>query len=388
MSGLSLPRSSTRLGITKIQAAIIAIVVVISVIAVAVYVTSPTPIPTPTPTPTPTPIPTPTTTALPSVIRVGTSALGTVGYKTAVFLADVWTRATGIPFIVYPYSRGEVGIKDFCQGGNEIVYISDTQFHDLYNFVGAFEDFRPSVKKMPVLTVAVYTLDVFFLIPATLKEQYHSWSDLNGKPVFLAPAGWAVHIQARWLLEALNISVNHVEISTGTVAEAVKAGTVVAFVGYTSSGGLALPPWLSDNELRVDLAVLNPSPEELEKLKAKGFNYIEFDASKVFTRNRGMGKIIAFPLYFFWGAAVDLPEDLVYKMIVTLEKEAPTLTSVTPEFAQLAKNFTGFQVEAVRATFSKLGIPIHPGLAKYLKEKGVWDPSWKVAQSLIPIRDK
>jgi TRAP-type uncharacterized transport system substrate-binding protein len=371
-------RIVTRSGIAKVYAVIIALIVIIAVAGITLYITS---VPPAKPTPTPT---SPTPPAV-SFIRVGTSALGTTGYKVAVFLADVWTRATGIPFTVYPYSRGEVGIKDLCQGGNEIMYISDTQFHDLYNFVGAFKDFRPSVKKMPVLTVAVYTLEVFFLIPATLKEQYHSWSDLKGKSVFLAPAGWAVHIQARWLLEALNISVNHVEISTGAVAEAVKAGTIVAFIGYTSSGGLALPPWLSDNELRVDLAVLNPSPEELEKLKAKGFNYIKFNASKVFVRNSGMGEIIAFPLYYFWGAAIDLPEDLVYKMIVALEKEASALASVTPEFTQLAKNFTGFQVEAVRATFTKLGIPIHPGLAKYLKEKGVWDPSWKIAQSLIPV---
>jgi TRAP transporter TAXI family solute receptor len=340
--------------------------------------------PTPSLTSAPSSTPTSTSTTF-TVIRIGTSALGTVGYKIAVFYADVWSRATGIPFEVYPYSRGEVGIKDLCQGGNEIVYISDTQFHDLYNFVGAFKGFRPYVKKMPVLTMAMYTLDVFFLIPASAKDQYHSWSDLRGKPVFLTPAGWAVHIQAQQLLEALNISVNHIEISTSNVAEALKAGTIVAFAGYTSSGGISLAPWISDNELRVDLAVLNPSPEELEKLKAKGFNYIKFNASRVFARNSGMGEIIAFPLYYFWGAAIDLPEDLVYKMLIAIEKNATTLASVAPEFTQLAKNFAGFQAEAVKATYTKLGIPIHPGLAKYLKEKGLWDPSWKVAQSLVPI---
>jgi hypothetical protein len=24
-------------------------------------------------------------------------------------------------------------------------------------------------------------------------------------------------------------------------------------------------------------------------------------------------------------------------------------------------------------------VPVHPGLAKYLKEKGLWDPAWKIA---------
>jgi hypothetical protein len=33
-----------------------------------------------------------------------------------------------------------------------------------------------------------------------------------------------------------------------------------------------------------------------------------------------------------------------------------------------------------------MGIPVHPGLAKFLKEKGVWDPQWDkyIARSLKP----
>ena len=33
-----------------------------------------------------------------------------------------------------------------------------------------------------------------------------------------------------------------------------------------------------------------------------------------------------------------------------------------------------FQKKALDATWELC--PIHPGLAKYLREKGVWDPKW------------
>jgi hypothetical protein len=33
---------------------------------------------------------------------------------------------------------------------------------------------------------------------------------------------------------------------------------------------------------------------------------------------------------------------------------------------------------------------VHPGLAKYLKEKGAWDPKWDkyIAKDLIPVKTK
>jgi hypothetical protein len=45
----------------------------------------------------------------------------------------------------------------------------------------------------------------------------------------------------------------------------------------------------------------------------------------------------------------------------------------------------GFQVEGVKSSIA-YGIPVHPGLAKYLKEKGLWNPEWDkyIAKEMIP----
>ena len=49
-------------------------------------------------------------------------------------------------------------------------------------------------------------------------------------------------------------------------------------------------------------------------------------------------------------------------------------------FSQIAKDMPGFQRRGVTAAANL--VPIHPGLAKYMREKGVWDAKWdsKVAK--------
>ena len=43
-------------------------------------------------------------------------------------------------------------------------------------------------------------------------------------------------------------------------------------------------------------------------------------------------------------------------------------------FAQVAADMPGMQRRGVEAAANL--VPIHPGLAKWMKEKGVWDAKW------------
>jgi uncharacterized protein len=47
---------------------------------------------------------------------------------------------------------------------------------------------------------------------------------------------------------------------------------------------------------------------------------------------------------------------------------------IRASFTQIGQDMAGFQKRAVEATFEY--VPIHPGLAKYMREKGVWDKKW------------
>jgi len=63
-------------------------------------------------------------------------------------------------------------------------------------------------------------------------------------------------------------------------------------------------------------------------------------------------------------------------MLKVLEESAGALAKLEAGYGPLAKDFAGFQVLGIRSIPE---VPVHPGLARYLKEKGLWDPAWKIA---------
>jgi TRAP-type uncharacterized transport system substrate-binding protein len=61
-------------------------------------------------------------------------------------------------------------------------------------------------------------------------------------------------------------------------------------------------------------------------------------------------------------------------MLKIIEAHAAELAKADPTFSQIAKDMPGFQKRGVQSSVDL--VPIHPGLAKYMKEKGVWDAKW------------
>ncbi len=61
-------------------------------------------------------------------------------------------------------------------------------------------------------------------------------------------------------------------------------------------------------------------------------------------------------------------------MLTVVEKNAAELARMSPDFAQIQKDMSGMQRRGVEASIDVA--PVHPGLARYMREKGVWDPKW------------
>jgi TRAP-type uncharacterized transport system substrate-binding protein len=70
----------------------------------------------------------------------------------------------------------------------------------------------------------------------------------------------------------------------------------------------------------------------------------------------------------------------MYRILTVIEKHAAALAKQDGSFAQIARDMPGMQVRGVKAAADL--VPIHPGLARYMREKGVWDAAWdsKVAK--------
>jgi TRAP-type uncharacterized transport system substrate-binding protein len=157
-----------------------------------------------------------------------------------------------------------------------------------------------------------------------------------------------------------------------TVGSHLQSGSIDGTIVYTSAESTPVP-WLAEASLAVDWATLNPSADEVATLKRKGFPITELKSS-VFKRDTHTDKTVLTAIYFGFNMGIDIPEAEVYKMLTIVEKHAGELAKADESFVQVAKDMTGMQRRGIEASAGQ--VPIHPGLAKYMREKGAWDAKW------------
>jgi TRAP-type uncharacterized transport system substrate-binding protein len=63
-------------------------------------------------------------------------------------------------------------------------------------------------------------------------------------------------------------------------------------------------------------------------------------------------------------------------MVKAFYDKRDELVKLDAGFTPMAKDFIGMQVQGINAN---PGIPVHAGLAKFLKEHKAWNDKWKVA---------
>jgi uncharacterized protein len=311
-------------------------------------------------------------------IRWATSSTGSYGYKVAAQMVKVLEDALGGQYTVTvnPYPSTTAAMKATMDGEAEIGYTADVGMADVYNSDGAFKDYKPAKSKM-VHTWYAYPMESFMAVYAPKADQYKSWGDFSGKPVFFTPAGFMNWLNFRRVYKALGYDFKHVQIGEPAQGDALQAGTIVGAVCYTTAGK-SLPSYWRETELRLDIKVINPSPEEVKKLTAKNLAPTEIDASQVFSKDVGVKTILGVPLQFAYNTRADMPEEVVYKMLAKFYAERESLAKADPGFEPMARDFIGMQVKGIN---SEPDAPVHAGLAKFLKEQKAWDDKWKIADS-------
>jgi TRAP-type uncharacterized transport system substrate-binding protein len=311
------------------------------------------------------------------MLRWGTADPVSYYYKASAFIADFLRR--GMPdydLTIYPYVSTTANIKSFLVGELEAVYVAEPGFRDLYSFKKAYKGFESNVKKMPVQGIWLYTMETHILTLPENKDKYRTWDDLDGKKIFMTTAGYMNHINMfRAMKDICGLNITHVEVDASKVADALRAGTIDATAAYTTAL-VSLASWIKMLDVATPLQGVNPTPEQNKKLTAAGFTPAKIDIKKAYTRDLGVDVLYGVPFYFGQGLGLDFPEEAAYKMLNVLEESAGALAKLEAGFGPLAKDFAGFQALGIRSIPE---VPVHPGLAKYLKEKGLWDPSWKIA---------
>jgi uncharacterized protein len=303
----------------------------------------------------------------------GTSAVGSAGHKALVVLAELLNREMPkYRLTVQPTPGAIVSVKGYATGQFEGYYGSDIGFYEMANDIKRFKGFKSSIKRQPLQSLWVFTTDMGMAVHARDKGKYKSWQDLKGKALFTGMPPWDTRAQLERTFDTLGIKYNYRQVDLSAAGSLLQSGGIDGF-GLYSNGEASVPPWIAEASLTTDWAVVNPSATEIAALKKAGFAVIELKP-EVFKRDVHADKVVLVPFYYGFHVGLEVPEADMYQMLKVIEKNVAELAKADPSYAQIAKDMPGFQRRGVLSSIDL--VPVHPGLAKYMREKGVWDTKW------------
>ena len=309
-------------------------------------------------------------------LRWATSSVDSYGYKVAASMTKMVEEALGGEYTVtvQPYPQTTSATKAAMEDGAEIGYTADIGMTQLYEGVGGFKDYNAPKGKL-VHTWYAYPMESFMATSAKDASKFKCLKDFSGKPVFFTTAGFMNWLNMQRSFKALGYDFKHVQIDVKSNADALQSGTTIVGSTTYTTAGRSLAPYWKETDIRMDLKIVNPCPDEVAKLKAAGLAVVDVDPSIAFSKDVGQKTAQGVPILFGYNARLDLPEEVVYTMVKTFHDKIGELVKLDPGFTPLSKDFVGMQVQGINANPT---IPVHPGLAKFLKEKKAWNDKWKV----------
>lgn len=313
--------------------------------------------------------------AAPKDIKWGTGPVGSSGYQALVQLASVLNKAMPeFRITVLPTPGAVATVKGYATGEFDGDYASDVALKELKGNTGRFEGFKDHVKYQPEQSLWCYTLDVGLGIKASDRDTIKKWTDLSGKPVYTGPLPFDVRKYLENAMAAVGVHHIYKQVDLSTVGSQLDSGSIKAMVIY-AAGGQTPPPWLTQASLAVDWAALNPTPDTLATLKQKGFAVEEVDPGPFHMKQAYVKKVTLLPFYWGFDLGQNISTDEMYKMLTVIEQHADELAKLDTSFRQIGGGkMAEFQKRALESTWNLA--PIHPGLEKFLKAKGMWDNKW------------
>ncbi|TAK49520.1 MAG: TAXI family TRAP transporter solute-binding subunit [Betaproteobacteria bacterium] len=310
-------------------------------------------------------------------LRWATSAVGSYGYQIAASMTKIVEEALGGEYTVtvQPYTSPTVAMKAVMDGNGEIAYTADIGMTQFSQRIGGFKDYKA---KMPELAHSWYSypMESMMAVAAKDADKYKCWKDFSGKPVFYTNAGFMNWLNWQRIYKALGYEFKHVQIDLKSNADALQSGAIAASATYTTAGRSLASYW-KETDIRMDVRVVNPCPDEVAKIKAAGLAVVDVDPKNAFSKPVGPAVLQGVPILFGYNMGTNIPEDVVYKMLSAFYKNKDSLAKSEPGFTPMARDFVGMQVAGISANPD---IPVHPGLAKFLREHKAWNDKWKVAK--------
>ena len=116
----------------------------------------------------------------PKDIRWGTGPVGSVGHKALVVLADLLNKEMpDYRITVLPMPGAVMTVKGYATDQIDAYYGSDDALREFASDAGRFKGFKASIKRQPVQSMWMFTLDVGLAIKASNADKIKKWADLD-----------------------------------------------------------------------------------------------------------------------------------------------------------------------------------------------------------------
>ncbi|MCP4330650.1 MAG: TRAP transporter substrate-binding protein [Alphaproteobacteria bacterium] len=310
----------------------------------------------------------------PTEIAWGTSRAGSSGDRALKTLAAMLNRKMPDYRIAVELTPGAIyTVKSFATGGFDGYYGSDVAFYELANDVNRFAGFEAEITRQPVQSFWAYTFDIGLGIHARDRDKFTAWGDLAGQPVFTGPAPFDTRAQLERAFIALGIDHDYREAELHEAHDALDAGHLAA-IGVYATAEHTTAPWIAAGTADTDWVPLNPSADEVARLEAAGFEVTRVDPAAFGMAADSVDEVIGVRLHYGFHVGLEVPADDVYRMLTIIEANAAALTAADGAFKQLETDMPGMQRRGVASAVAF--VPVHPGLARYMRERAVWDPAW------------
>ena len=298
----------------------------------------------------------------PKVLTIASTPVQTTGYVVASALGKRIEEKLGIPVTV-TVSIGNAAIRLVVKGSAELCQPNEFNFYHAVRGIGKLKQHGKAPLRYLTFTYPLY-------VAAMSREKITSFSDLKGKKcMFDYPAVPHYMMVTDALLEFHGMKKDDL-----VILKSMRGGDVSdALIARTADAGMRMSPprgqpWLKELDRKMAVNFLPLSDEEINYVIKKHPFFFAGSLSAGTTKGQdqpiktlGIGQNLV--------VHKDLPEDLVYEIAGIL---MDSCGKTTPgDFTKYRPSAAWTLQDNMDALTRKVG-PFHPGVVKYLKDRGVW----------------
>lgn len=309
-----------------------------------------------------------------------TSDVGSAGHTALVNLSALLNREwDGYETNVLPTGGALQSVIGFATNEFDAYYGADIAFAEASENRDRYEGFSDDAERELVQSFWAYPMETGLAIHADNAEQFQSWSDLSGEPVFTSPAPWDVRANLESAMDAAGVGHEYVEVDTGVAGNSLDTGDISAMVAYTTSESNPAP-WVAEAELQTDMQILNPSDDEVQAIEDAGHEVVSVDPANFESDDLGVEEALFVPFFYGFHVGTNISADDVYAMLDVVAEHADELADADPAYQVLADDPAELQRRGVESSIEDAAV--HPGMAQWMRDQGVWDDAWddRVAQ--------